>query len=329
MAFLDNSGDIILDAVLTEVGRKRMANGNFRITKFALGDDEINYELYNKNHASGSAYYDLEIMQSPVFEATTGINAGINYGLLSLTNRNLLYLPTVKRNELHSVCAKTVNNVYHLAMSDGVTYDALVTAFGGSAGGGEQKVLQASKIDGSVILLETGLDNAAIAGTRTNKVNLISANGLQDSNFEVSVDRRFIGSVLGPRGATTFNNAGTSGESRIQVRVGVVTPSKRDKHLKNYATAKISAVNNGVVKRQTDKKADTATSVIKGPRASMVALNFDTTLLTTEDFSRYGKTAQTVAGAAGTYRYIDTTVKVVGSATGLVEQLPIRIIQKE
>ena len=61
MAFLDNSGDIILDAVLTDVGRKRMAKGNFRITKFAIGDDEIDYGLYNKDHPSGSAYYDLEI----------------------------------------------------------------------------------------------------------------------------------------------------------------------------------------------------------------------------------------------------------------------------
>ena len=89
MAFLDNSGDIILDAVLTEVGRKRMANGNFRISKFGLGDDEINYEQYNKNHASGSAYYDLEILQTPVFEASTGKNSGINYGLLSFSNTNL------------------------------------------------------------------------------------------------------------------------------------------------------------------------------------------------------------------------------------------------
>ena len=49
MSFLDNSGDIILDAVLTETGRRRMAEGNFKITKFALGDDEIDYSLYNKN----------------------------------------------------------------------------------------------------------------------------------------------------------------------------------------------------------------------------------------------------------------------------------------
>ena len=70
MAFLDNSGDIILDAVLTDTGRLRLAkgDGSFNITKFALGDDEINYTLYDKNHPSGSPYYDVEILQSPVLE---------------------------------------------------------------------------------------------------------------------------------------------------------------------------------------------------------------------------------------------------------------------
>ena len=63
MGFLDNSGDIILDAVLTDTGRFRLAkgDGSFRISKFGLGDDEIDYTLYNNQHASGSAYYDLEI----------------------------------------------------------------------------------------------------------------------------------------------------------------------------------------------------------------------------------------------------------------------------
>ena len=64
MAFLDNSGDIILDAVLTDKGRRLMANGNFKISKFALGDDEINYSQYDINHPSGSAYSDLEILQT-------------------------------------------------------------------------------------------------------------------------------------------------------------------------------------------------------------------------------------------------------------------------
>ena len=99
MAFLDNSGDIILDAVLTDLGRRRMAQGNFRITKFALGDDEVDYGLYNKEHPSGSAYYDIEILQTPVFEAFTATNANINYGLLSFTRTDLLYLPSLVTNE--------------------------------------------------------------------------------------------------------------------------------------------------------------------------------------------------------------------------------------
>ena len=43
MGFQDNSGDIILDVVLTDEGRKRLAkaDGSFEIVKFACGDDEI------------------------------------------------------------------------------------------------------------------------------------------------------------------------------------------------------------------------------------------------------------------------------------------------
>ena len=71
MAFLNNSGDIILDAVLTDAGRQRMARGEFKIVKFAFSDEEINYQLYESNHASGSAFADLEIMQTPILEAFT------------------------------------------------------------------------------------------------------------------------------------------------------------------------------------------------------------------------------------------------------------------
>ena len=73
MAFLDNSGDIILDAVLTDLGRKTLSkgDGSFKITKFALGDEEIDYSLYNASHASGSSYYDIQILQTPVLEAFT------------------------------------------------------------------------------------------------------------------------------------------------------------------------------------------------------------------------------------------------------------------
>ena len=100
MAFLDNSGDIILDAVLTDTGRFRLSrgNGNFRISKFALGDDEIDYTLYNSDHSSGSAYYDLEILQTPVLEAFTNNGSSMKSKLMTISRTNILFLPVLKLN---------------------------------------------------------------------------------------------------------------------------------------------------------------------------------------------------------------------------------------
>ena len=73
MGFLDNSGDIILDAVLTDHGRKVLSrgDGSFQIVKFAVGDEEIDYALYDSTNTNGSAYYDIEILQTPILEAFT------------------------------------------------------------------------------------------------------------------------------------------------------------------------------------------------------------------------------------------------------------------
>ena len=104
MAFLDNSGDIILDAVLTDTGRLRLAqgDGSFKISKFALGDDEINYGNYNKNHASGSAYFDLEILQTPILEAFTNNSSQIKSRLMTMSRTNILYMPVLKLNLIDS-----------------------------------------------------------------------------------------------------------------------------------------------------------------------------------------------------------------------------------
>ena len=85
MAFLDNSGDIILEVTLTDHGRKILSkgDGSFQITKFAVGDEEIDYSLYNSSHASGSAYYDLDILQTPVFEAFTNNTSLMKSKLIS------------------------------------------------------------------------------------------------------------------------------------------------------------------------------------------------------------------------------------------------------
>ena len=103
MAFLDNSGDIILDAVLTDAGRQRMARGEFKITKFALGDEEINYATFESSHPSGSAFADLEILQTPVLEAFTNNTSLMKTKLLTINRNNLLYMPTLKVNTKDNV----------------------------------------------------------------------------------------------------------------------------------------------------------------------------------------------------------------------------------
>ena len=128
MAFLDNSGDIILDAVLTDTGRLRLAqgDGSFKISKFALGDDEINYALYDKTHASGSAYYDLEVLQTPVLEAFTNNTSTMKTKLISISRTNILYLPVLKlnRNDVNN------NKVIQHGFSKYFSYEAIGTNAG-------------------------------------------------------------------------------------------------------------------------------------------------------------------------------------------------------
>jgi len=80
--------------------------------------------------------------------------------------------------------------------------------------------------------------------------------------------------------------------------------------------------------RQNDSRTDTQTSAIKGPRSAAVALTFDVKAFNSDDFTRYGSTAQSIAGdGVNTYSYIDSVVYL--RAQFAEYQLPIRIIKKD
>ena len=85
MAFLNNSV-VTVDAILTKKGRELLArgDGSFRITQFALADDEIDYTLYNPTHPSGSAYYGEAIENTPLLEAFPDENQIMKYKLVTL-----------------------------------------------------------------------------------------------------------------------------------------------------------------------------------------------------------------------------------------------------
>jgi hypothetical protein len=85
MGYLNNSV-VTVDAILTKKGRELLArgDGSFKITQFALSDDEIDYTLYNTDHPSGSAFYGEAIENMPLLEAFPDENQIMKYKLSTL-----------------------------------------------------------------------------------------------------------------------------------------------------------------------------------------------------------------------------------------------------
>ena len=118
MGYLNNAV-ITVDAILTTKGRELLArnDASFQITQFALGDDEIDYTLYNPNHPSGSAYYGEAIENMPLLEAFPSELQIMKYKLTTLP-RGTAKLPvldlgfaaiTLKQGAQLSVTPQTLN----------------------------------------------------------------------------------------------------------------------------------------------------------------------------------------------------------------------------
>lgn len=85
MGYLDNT-TITVDAILTKKGRELLAKGRnqFKITQFALADDEVDYDLWNPAHPLGSDYYGVVIESMPVTEAVPDETQSMKYKLITL-----------------------------------------------------------------------------------------------------------------------------------------------------------------------------------------------------------------------------------------------------
>lgn len=97
MSFLQNdTNNIILDAVLTDTGRAFLArnDGSFSIVKFAVGDDEVDYGVIVK-YGRTVGQEKIE-KNTPVFEALTNASYAQKYRCLSVSNPNLIRLPSLE-----------------------------------------------------------------------------------------------------------------------------------------------------------------------------------------------------------------------------------------
>ena len=332
MAFLDNSGDIILDAVLTDTGRMRLAkgDGSFKIVKFALGDDEINYGLFDKNHESGSAYYDLQIMQSPILEAFTNNTSILKHKLMSFPRTNLLYLPVIKLNDIAQPAA--------VLTSASGTVSAVAPTNEASSGTGifilpantdtENKLKTNGELfstAGSPGILSPGRFIVTAQGEDTSEKSFKASleADLIETQYIVQLDSRLC----------SLTNSNLSDNA--------ISPSYIDDDLvaSYYLTLDNNTeyVTNLPIPSQDNQTPEEA--VIAGPKGTQ--LNFN--LKSTEEIKTGTHFFETLGGGAAggltivndpndatknkTYYFIDTNVRVTGATTGYSIDIPVRVMK--
>ena len=324
MAFLDNSGDIILDAVLTDTGRFRLAkgDGSFKISKFAFGDDEINYGSYNRPHTSGSAYYDLDVLQTPVLEAFTNNTSTMNSKLITIPRTNLLFLPILKLNTLEGDATgfgasaqvpghKTTGDTTLVAGKSGsffVSVDSDTEALYNGPG-----VMLGANLsaNGSIVRVDQGLDTTEIPSSFSLDPDLV------ETNYIIQMDNR-LGQLTSPNGS-------------------IKNPRFIDDD--NIAFYYISAGTDSEMVADNDVTTDSTTAdtqVISGPRGTVLRFAIASSIelqTSTFLFNELGSTMTLEANnAAGTVtdgvRFIDTNVRIQGATTGYSLDIKVRYIKQ-
>tara|TARA_R110002110_G_scaffold54951_15_gene157169 strand:+ start:999 stop:1904 length:906 start_codon:yes stop_codon:yes gene_type:complete len=297
MAFLDNSGDIILDAVLTDTGRQRLAkgDGSFRIAKFAFGDDEIDYGLFVGN--TGSAYQDLSILQTPVLEAFTNNSSLMKSTLLSISDENLLYLPILELNEIRSSDVdRHTNGLFTVAVNK-ETEDKFNAS---------HKVMYGSNPSTRHAEIDQGIDSLDIPATTTLSSDLV------ETQYLLTLDSRF-GSIIGQTSTTAVSPAFIDDDLIANYYITTGTPG-------------------GFVTTNTNTNTDATIECILGARGTILRFR----ILASLDlhggalFSSLGSTVDmtdNTAGSSSNYKYIDATLGVKGVTTGYRLDLPIRFIR--
>jgi len=99
MGYLNNS-TVTVDAILTTKGREALSKGSTNgldIRYFALGDDEVNYDLWNPAHPLGSDYYGIIIENMPVLEASPIPEQNLKSKLITLP-KDTTSLKTIQSN---------------------------------------------------------------------------------------------------------------------------------------------------------------------------------------------------------------------------------------
>jgi hypothetical protein len=201
MGFLNNS-IVTVDAILTRKGRELLAknDGSFRITQFALADDEIDYTLYNPDHPEGSAFYGQAIDGMPLLEAFPDETQAMKY-LLTTLPRGTSKLPILDLG--YTVI--TLNQGASLAISP-QTLNYL--------GGTQTRESSGYSATIADVRLMSAFNGVGINTTQANALNSTTTLG-------TNVSKTVVGTTIN-MSATTINILFPSGVTQISTTLTVV-----------------------------------------------------------------------------------------------------------
>lgn len=313
MAFLDNSGDIILDAVLTDAGRARLArgDGSFKIVKYAFADDEIDYSKYNLNHENGSAYFDIEILKTPVIEALTNNTSTMKNRLLSIPKTNLLYLPSMLLNQGTSGTS--------LSPESSTTNTYIVSVDSQT----DQMFSGDNKLFGSFNLKQNGifLSNTDLTANQTDPKVIISDQGMNTTavpkNFAIDPtlkETQYIIEIDNRLGTIADSQSGPQAYSFLD-----------DDNIASYSFGTDSGLVTSL--NSSDE------SPVQGARGTRLSFRINPSIelnSSTYLFTLLG--SQVSIGfnseAAQTFHRIDSNVRITGATTGYRLNVPITFLKK-
>jgi hypothetical protein len=209
MGYLNNQV-VTVDAILTKKGRELLAknDGSFRITQFALADDEIDYTLYNPNHVSGSAFYGEAIENMPLLEAFPDESQIMKYKLSTLP-RGTAKLPvldlgysaiTLKQGASLAITPQTLNYLGNTTLNETSGYTATISDVRTMAtftGVGIQSAAATGQNTTSTTTLGTNVSSTVI-GSQIN-LRATTVNTLFGVNTQLSTTITFVGLDSGAR----------------------------------------------------------------------------------------------------------------------------------
>ena len=209
MGYLNNQV-VTVDAILTKKGRQLLAqnDGTFRITQFALADDEIDYTLYNPNNNSGSAFYGQAIDNMPLLEAFADDSQTMKYKLATLP-RGTAKLPvldlgyaaiTLKQGASLAITPQTLNYLGSTTLNETSGYSctiADVRTMATFTATGVQSSAATSQNATSTTTLGTNVSSTVI-GSQIN-LRATTVNTLFGTNTQLSTTLTIVGLDSGAR----------------------------------------------------------------------------------------------------------------------------------